>query len=508
MGITFGTPSPKANEYGIYSCSKTHGNKGGKTHTHYDKSQDQFDKSTLLWVSEAESPVEKNTRPEVYKVFSEVLRGINEANNESFVSQGEVIEIKNNPDYPSPASRYKLVDINLKGKSLSSFPTGFPDYEKHDFRIDNLDLSDNYLQKIPEGIHCTTLDMSGNPLNESLDAIPITAQFIKLKNCGICGLTPDFFSMLENMAYNTIGHDSEKGLRKDTIYILDVTGNPFNEETIKRIKDYGSKGNIYPNFIYDEKGFYGLQSVDLANDKKNEYEWQVSLKKIESKVKESCVASSPVNASGNMTEDEWFLGGASFRRELEQLSSLSGLASYFGILNIELLSESQQGALTRFLKEHIELPKADTEFKKYLGDYFNSILKYKSLAGYIFQGANADKKLTFNLINERMLAWQVKSGIFDGASDRLKSSLRNLFLNLQIEKEMSGSASDFARWESFFKNELKMDMQQKCQPSLSPSEETKLNRMKYKIINSEMHFFTNWLNNHPVWEAFLARQKQ
>lgn len=209
-----------------------------------------------------------------------------------------------------------------------------------------------------------------------------------------------------------------------------------------------------------------------------------------------------------MTEDEWSIGGASSRRELERLSSLSGLASYFGISNIELLSESQQGALTRFLKDFLDLSKADTGFKNYLGDYFNGILKDKSLAGYIFQGENADKKLTFNLINERMLAWQVKSGVFDGASDRLKSSLRNLFLNMQIEKEMSGSASDFARWESFFKNELKMDMQQKCQPSLSPYEETKLNLMKYKIINNEMRFFTNWLNNNPVWEAFLARQKQ
>ena len=182
--------------------------------------------------------------------------------------------------------------------------------------------------------------------------------------------------MLERMAYDLIFYNSEKGLKKGTIYILDITDNPLSEETIKRIESYASISSIEKkatNIIYDTKSSYGLRTADLAVEKQNEFEYLAFLERNSRKRKEVCVAPSTLNALDNIEEFERKMRDYHFIKDQERLikaqerlNSLRDLTSYFGILNIETLSDLQQDELISFLKDFLDLSKTDTGVKNYL----------------------------------------------------------------------------------------------------------------------------------------------
>ena len=251
-----------ANYFGMHYC--THG--GGKEHCHYVKSDDKFKKELKVYISEASSPIEKESRKQVQRIFENIL--------ERSYSDGKYHQ-KNMPfdDAMTRAGHNELgaeyVDIDLAGKSLKDFPKKLPRY---DVIIRILDLSDNNLEEIPRSGIFKTLIMSDNPLNGCLDEIGAKMQVLEATNCGIKKLTPDLFTYFKDMFHLSLqkvdkGRNYGEEFHREVLREANFCGNPLSDETIAMAIDYGRSGYDIPNIILNV-GKEIVQTAALAKENK------------------------------------------------------------------------------------------------------------------------------------------------------------------------------------------------------------------------------------------------
>lgn len=470
-----------ANYFGMHYC--THG--GGKEHCHYVKSDDNFKKELKVYISEASSPIEKESRKQVQRIFENSL--------ERSYSDGKDHQ-KNMPfdDAMTHAGHNELgakyVDIDLAGKSLKDFLKKLPRY---DIIIRIMDLSDNNLKEIPRSGMFKTLIVSGNPLNECLNEIGAKMQVLEATNCGIQELTPEIFTYFNDMfhislqrvdKYRNFGEEFHREVLRE----VNFCGNPLSEKTIAMAIDYGKSGRDIPNIILNI-GDKIVQTADLAKENK-----------------EKLVASIELERKINVEKAKIA------KKETEEKNRVNGLLSYFKIEKIDTLSKERQSALINFMQGVFTRPASNEKLNSFVSESLNSIISEKELADIVFSNmqkrGNESSKLTFNLIKESILLWSVGKGEFDGASDDLKKELRNLFKDIQLE-QLGGlkSVSSFTLWKIMSESELKGELRSVLEKHFKAPNKLDISRMNYSIAHAEQYKFQEWLDKNQIWQKYQRR---
>lgn len=477
---------PSTNYYGEYSYRT-----GGRERIGYSSSGDKFKKYLDAWVAEAKSTADLKSREEIATIFGVNLR---------------FTFLRPKDNYKDPAGNYEIVCgqgsgyacfITLQGKSLTSFPTGLPRY---DYRMELLDLSDNFLKEIPQEGHYTSINMSGNPLDECLDSIKVNVNRLDLKRCGIKELTPNLFSELKRRAEFHEKWRSNSGLASNVVYEIDIRENPLSAKSITLIEAYAAEGNTLPDFIYDKGEISGLRSSTLAN----------------TVMEEISPGPSMDNIGKSNKADRYIpvvnLVLADYKKEIEARRARASeiendfqvLTNFFGIESAPNISSLMKSSVNRFLKELQPLADRDLHFRECTGAIFNDLFEDKNAAELLSQSLERDKNVTFNKLNEFMLMSKVKKGEFDDKPEVLAQSLRNLFLSEQIKKLQSKSELDFVKWESFLQDELKMDIQKKCHEAFSPPD-IELLKVRSIIHGEEKKDLKSFIKQHAIWKEFLNR---
>lgn len=475
--------TPSTDYYGNYSRWN-----GGKQHSCYSKSGDKFLKDLSSWVLKAESPIESESRKQVKDLFGGVLRHSLYRYDDGYKDPSGVYEIM------QKAGVGNVCVINLEGKSLTSFPTELPWYQ---IKIESLNLANNLLKEIPREGRYTSLNMSGNPLHECLDSIMVHTQLLDLKNCGIKELTTNLFSDFKWMADRHEKLVSHNDFDDMILYEIDLSNNPLSEKSLSLIEDYEAEGNTIPKIIRNQKELISLNNSSLVKAAKEEI--------------------FPKNEVKNLAEENKYVPGVAQviteynkERELRIAKStkiqndFKNVIEHFGIEYTINIKNSMKVVVINFLEGLQPLSNQDLQFRKYVGDVFNNVFKNKYLTELIFENLDDNNQITFNKINECMLMSKVKEGDFDNNPEILAQLLRNVFLSAQIKKKYPGSESDFVRWESLLKDELKMDIQKKYHKSFSPPK-VDLIRMKQLISLAEKNELKKFIEIHAIWKEFLRR---
>lgn len=451
----------------------------------------ELPKDLKSWVLMAESPAEKELRREVAEIFGLFLPDYWRH------PKGSIKDPAGNCELVyTPGSSYACF-VNLQRKSLTSFPKGLPRYN---YKMELLDLSDNFLKEIPQGGHYTRINMSGNPLNECLDSINVNVQYLNLSHCGIKELTSNLILDFTRMASYHEKWDSDGDVHPGIVYEINITGNPLSEKSIALIEDYAAEGNVVPDFIYDKGEILGLRSSTIAKAVME----KITPERSRNNLAKANKAERYVPAINLVLADYKNEIEARRVRASEIRSEFQDLTKFFGIENVTDISSLMKVSVSRFLRELQPLAEQDLHFKECTGAIFNDLFKDKNAAELLSQSLERDKNVTFNKLNEFMLISKLKKGEFDDKPEVLAQSLRNLFLSEQIKKLQSKSELDFVKWESFLQDELKMDIQKKCHEAFSPPD-IELLKVRSIIHGEEKKDLKSFIKQHAIWKEFLNR---
>lgn len=467
------------------------GKKAGLQADMYVAKTRELQENLKSWVLMATSPAEMEIRKKVAEIFGCILP------NYWRQPKGSIKDPSGNYELVyTPGSGYACF-ITLQRKLLTSFPEELP---RFNYKMELLDLSNNFLKEIPQQGYYTSINMSGNPLNECLDSIKVNVQYLDLRHCGIKNLTSNLISDLTRMACYYEKRDLDSDVHPGVLHEINLSGNPLSENSIALIENYAADGHITPDIIYDKGEESGLKSSTLANAVVKEVTPEISIDNLEKANKVNRYVPT-VN-----------LVLADYKKEIEaRKEKIKGIeekfrlsTEYFDVEITSNISNIIKNKVADFLNELKPLSDQDWKFKEYVKNVFDELFNDEIATEFLFKNLDSFDGITFNAINLSMLMSKVAKGKFDDRPELLVESLRDHFLSMKIKEEHSKSELDFVRWESFLQSELHMNIEKKCYISFVPPT-AELIKMRGHLLSEEMKGSKEFIVKNAIWKEFVRR---